>query len=1208
MIEPLQRLVDRGAARWKILIFLEMTALAVSELLAYLWLAILLDNAIHLPVWGRVIAGGLFFAAVVWLGQRLIRSRRKLRLSEDEVALAIERQTPGGVQNRLINSLQLAKEQKLPVELGLAVVRENSQFLQRARLEHARRAKPAAIRVAVAALVVGIGLIFWGLRPEHFTNAATRILLPFARIAPIYRTTLTVEPGDVRILPGDDSAISVHIEGEIPGELAILHASGKRTAVPVKPGQRLVNHTFKAVEVTTVYAVRGNDYTTPFYRIQVPIMAHLSLLKGTIEYPAYTRCPSRQIESTSGSLEALHGSRASLTFVLDNSADSAALLLEKGSSPSDPKQAGDVQRVELKKEGPREFSCDLVFNDATGYRLETKRKDSPDYLSPSFMLRVVIDQPPQLSLICPDGHDEIAMHGVLQLGANAKDDYGLQSVGLFRRLAEGPQPQPGSEAGQPDWQPLKVWDVPERGKSFRADHALSIVALGAAEGDRLEIAPRAADTDPLKKGAWTTGQSRTLLIGGQGAALQVLYEQILATEAAVTQLVAGHQEASTGAAAWLEKLDPASGLNWSEQKNAKDVAAAMAKQSAEQQRLQDQAGKTAREMVRQAGNLRMSLAMLADTEMARSVRILEAVPKRENGQEMRAALADARITQQRIIRSLQEILGEYVQFRRDWELANMVPFLKMLSDRQKRMSEESHGLAAEFLQRSMARRQRKVLALTGLVQVAFGGMGQRTQSVGAVMADAFDEAATALDSSELKQRMQQAIGHLDIARGPEASLEQKAAGEALEAIYLKLKQAQREVSRQLIALLKDQLEAQKAIKMLRPGGVPNRLKVDEDKLDITDIVRMQKMSEENKKVRGPGMSPPRKWFEDEYMDILNPPDSGTRQNTNAVSLAKTPSGYGRFPDASDRQPNEVTPPIHEEFEDLVGDLLDELDDMLEDYDTYNLNAAFNINDPGDIQKMAGPLNSTAASAFTGNQKAPPHDFGGASRMGRQGARAHGMAVGNLSINRRGRDKALESQERIPDQRGVAKEIKSDDPQTDFATGVGGKRVESDDPSFFNTKNSGRWTDDIAKRMTRPKALHLMVERDGGPPMDPRVAEMLRDMESNQRQVIQRINALRKKLNNLYLPTDQLDEISRQLAENLDRLDEQPDPDVFRRRREALSRLRTIVSVIGQAASDFQPSLPREQVIRGRILHEPPRPVSPEYEETVKRFYEKLSGL
>ena len=258
--------------------------------------------------------------------------------------------------------------------------------------------------------------------------------------------------------------------------------------------------------------------------------------------------------------------------------------------------------------------------------------------------------------------------------------------------------------------------------------------------------------------------------------------------------------------------------------------------------------------------------------------------------------------------------------------------------------------------------------------------------------------------------------------------------------------------------------------------------------------------------------------------------------------------------------------------------------------------------------MAGPLNSTAASAFTGNQKAPPHDFGGASRMGRQGARAHGMAVGNLSINRRGRDKALESQERIPDQRGVAKEIKSDDPQTDFATGVGGKRVESDDPSFFNTKNSGRWTDDIAKRMTRPKALHLMVERDGGPPMDPRVAEMLRDMESNQRQVIQRINALRKKLNNLYLPTDQLDEISRQLAENLDRLDEQPDPDVFRRRHEALSRLRTIVSVIGQAASDFQPSLPREQVVRGRILHEPPRPVSPEYEETVKRFYEKLSGL
>ena len=41
---------------------------------------------------------------------RLVRRLRALRLGEDEVALAIERRAPGGLQNRLINTLQLSRD------------------------------------------------------------------------------------------------------------------------------------------------------------------------------------------------------------------------------------------------------------------------------------------------------------------------------------------------------------------------------------------------------------------------------------------------------------------------------------------------------------------------------------------------------------------------------------------------------------------------------------------------------------------------------------------------------------------------------------------------------------------------------------------------------------------------------------------------------------------------------------------------------------------------------------------------------------------------------------------------------------------------------------------------------------------------------------------------------------------------------------------
>src|SRR6476469_5226229 len=100
------------------------------------------------------------------------------------------------------------------------------------------------------------------------------------------------------------------------------------------------------------------------------------------------------------------------------------------------------------------------------------------------------------------------------------------------------------------------------------------------------------------------------------------------------------------------------------------------------------------------------------------------------------------------------------------------------------------------------------------------------------------------------------------------------------------------------------------------------------------------------------------------------------------------------------------------------------------FETYNLNAAFNINEKGDVAKQGGDLNSTAASSATGNQKPPTTNVGGISRVGRQGARSHGMAVGNESINRRGRDKVQEGQFRVPDQKDTVKETKSDDPQKD----------------------------------------------------------------------------------------------------------------------------------------------------------------------------------
>src|SRR5262249_52140111 len=228
-----------------------------------------------------------------------------------------------------------------------------------------------------------------------------------------------------------------------------------------------------------------------------------------------------------------------------------------------------------------------------------------------------------------------------------------------------------------------------------------------------------------------------------------------------------------------------------------------------------------------------------------------------------------------------------------------------------------------------------------------------------------------------------------------------------------------------------------------------------------------------------------------------------------------------------------------------------------------------------------------------------------SLAGGGGAWAHGLVVGNESINRRGRDKVQEGQEKVGDQGGTIREKKSEDTQKDTSTGVGGRKVEGDNEVKFSLEDAGKWTDDIAKRLGKPQDKNFIVERKDGR-LDPRVAEVLRDLTSRQEQLIERVKAIRKELRNLYLPTDHIDDVLARLTANLEALKNRPDPELCGMQVQALDQLRSTVRVFQPPTRGFQPSLPRQRALHGRVLDEPARDALPGYEEAVKRYYEKLS--
>jgi hypothetical protein len=1173
----------------------------VAAPLAYLWLAFFLDNQFHLPLAGRLLASLGLVVGITCGGVHLARRWRKLHLSEDQVALAIERGTPGGVQNRLINAMQLGRASGV---LSEAVVAENCTRLHEMHLQQAARLRPALIRLGVAGLLILFGLAFWLLRPEQFTNAATRIFLPLAQVDPLYRTVLVVEPGDIEA--SGDAVIQVTIQGERPKNIIVQkNIDGQRSAetIPV-PEEGPVNHTFRDVTQSFDYAVQGGDFTSPTYRVLVPRKPSVARVLVTYQYPAYTGLPDRALEQRGGDLESLQGTRARLTFVFDQDLERAAVVLDKKTAqPLDRKSA-------------REFSGEIVLQDATSYRLEFASHGGDFERSGAYAIRILKDQEPKLELTGLERRMETPIDVVLPLQIAASDDFGLTQVGLSYRKAKAGQ------AHDDGWQAIEVWPGQRKTAFSKKDYALTIAALPIAEGDKLEIALRAVDTDPLRNGDWTTGAVHELTIGGDGALLQHQYEQIVRSEADLKKLIRSQQESLGQTVVWIRKLDGGGELRWDDPKNLAALHAGVTLLGADQGKAKEQAATIAQAMAPQTGNLRIALAMLADTEIVRLQRILKAVESRDKPQDKRAALTDARLTQERIIRSLEEMLEQHQSFRSDWELSNMIPFTKILAERQAKMRDESRkhasplptggeGPGVRGPNLSMHRRQSKVLDLCKLIQPAFTGLATRLEDQEPHLSQAFLDGSRSLAGNRLQESLARAADAARAGLWSDAVTHQTQAAVELAAIHERLRKAQMEAAQKALAALKaklkSDLDAQKELDKLPPGTAEAFLKEFPENLKLEDLMRIQDIAGAKKRTDKNASEEPdfknQPLLDVDRSQIELKEDSGVRQDPYSLKLGSVAEKTPILKMYKDKD-NVVKPFVQEKFDDLVGKLLDETEELHKNYQSIKLSTNQNNNDPGEIGKVGGALNSTGAVTATGNKKPPTTESGGLSRTGRQGARATGMVADDEGVNRRGRDQALDGQEQVADQAGTIKMKKSDDMQKDTSTGVGGKKVESDD-NHFSLHDTGKWKDEFAKRMEKPQKKQYIVERQGDK-IDAKTAALLRDLTSQQEQVIERLKAIKKELRNLYLPTEHLDELAGQLESNLASLKEQPDPELFRQQMQTLDKLRGAMRVFRSANASFQPSLPRERAIKGRVLDDPGAPGLPGYEEAVRQYYRKLA--
>lgn len=1213
-IRDLRQMIRHGRRRWQMFILLEAVSLAVAAPLAYLWLVFLIDNVFHLPAWGLVVANLLFLAGLFWMVRRLIVSWRRAQFSEDQVALAIEKRTAGGLENRLINALQLSRgEISGDGALAGAVIDENYRFLKAVRLQQIAESRPVVVRAGLALALVGFGVFFWATSAERFTTSAARFFMPLAGIQPVYRTTLTVEPGNVTVAAGSDVELRVRVDGRVPPQILLLIDEGNRQSslqldVDVETG--LAAYRFEGLQRGVVYSLRGGDYRTPAYRITVPVQLELRSIEAELTYPEYSGLEPARLESSSGDLEALAGTRGRLEFTLNQTLDGAWLEVwqpENGDRSAATKRA--LQQID-----ERRYVADYEFDHSRNYVIAGRRAGDGTVHTREGRLRVRDDQPPEIVLSGIEADSEVMLEDVIGLRLRVRDDVGVEEAGIFWRPVAARDDN--SSGGQ--WQPVRAWDVSANpATELDRDASLLLAGLAVAEGDRIEIAGRARDAAPQRQGQWTVGAVYPITVTSPGAALQLVYERILATEQAIETLIDGHEELERSASEWIVKLEPGSGLRWDDATNLRQLADAITAQAKRQAELRLRAGSVARQMPEQAGpNMPTGMGMLADTEMVRAIRQLEQVTAAETPQAKRGALADGRLTVQRTLRSLRDVHNRFVQFREDWELDHMIPFTEMLAQRQERMAEASLdylGLDEELVagdqRRSITRRQEVVAELSTLAGRAFSGLSRRDREVGERLAAAFREAGQGYEDEDFRSALQGAVENLSEGMWILAEGRQRESAGHLEDIYRNLRQAQADVAREALAKLEKMAErnplAEQELAKLREGFDETNLLLEEE-LSLEDTMRLlevaQNFEHEAEDIREKDRSVN---YEEMYEEFFEPAPGEVDTSTHTMTDYFQPD---EDVTAVDENPfrNPAQTVVQAALEDVVGELIEEAEDLKADYATFMATISKAVLDKGEIGRdTVDPLSSTGATATTGNQPPPSDDIGGAARLGRLGGRSHGTMVDDEMINRRGRA-AQDGQEEVPEEEGLVQETLSGDPQEDESTGVGGKRVD-DDETHFSTKDDGEWNDDMVDMLEDPQETVQIVERQDGS-LPPDVAERMRREDHREDQLIERLKTVKKDFERLFLPTDHLDDLMSRLQDNLDRLRAEPTEDIFRERIELLSQLQSSIVVVHRPSTEFVQSVPRVPRLEGRILDEKATPSFPGYEEVVERYYRRLVDL